>query len=373
MALQHYTSYLQQIEDGIKARYEAFKVGQRDVDDAAKLSRFFQILKQMSINKMSDKEIGYRNGSVAKADIQFDESGIFSQQAMEVIWNMLPKNAQGNISNLFFTIGGTAFEHQLDTMLTTILSNAAADPSVVEGGLTHTGAVTAQTLGSNLTMTALADDYAKRTMKRVADVFRGNANLNQQLVIQNRALKVDNQGVTITYNTSASPELIEIASLLSQAKFTAKNYTSRSWQDGLLVPRSKYESEIGFGATNLFKALFSSIKYLGLGDREAARAVFGGLNAIGSGSPRGAFAQEVFSHLRLMYEISGTGQFLEIDGQRVDMVARFLIYNDPTGQDIYVVSTGQLIYEAITQQQYNRNNLFGEVRLSKNLIRGLNK
>ena len=72
-----------------------------------------------------------------------------------------------------------------------------------------------------------------------------------------------------------------------------------------------------------------------------------------------------FSHLRFIYELRGSGL---LDNNNLVIPVKFLIYNDPSSDAIYVKSTASIILEALDKSTRG-NNLLGDIYLSASKVR----
>lgn len=84
-----------------------------------------------------------------------------------------------------------------------------------------------------------------------------------------------------------------------------------------------------------------------------------------SASPEEVFKH--FTHMRFMFELSGYGL---VDETGKPLFAKFLIYNDPAGDAIYVRDTASIILEEF-ERGASAANLFGEMLLSASRVNSL--
>ena len=68
--------------------------------------------------------------------------------------------------------------------------------------------------------------------------------------------------------------------------------------------------------------------------------------------------------MRFNYELRGTG-LLNSNGNSA--IAKYIIYNDPNGDTIYVRDTASLILEEMSKNK--QSNLFGNIVLSASRVR----
>ena len=95
---------------------------------------------------------------------------------------------------------------------------------------------------------------------------------------------------------------------------------------------------------------------------------FRGLSILnGSDRTYSATPEEVnihFSHMRFNYELRGTGL---LDSSGNSSIAKYIIYNDPNGDAVYVRDTASLILEEMNKNK--QSNLFGGITLAASRVR----
>lgn len=167
--------------------------------------------------------------------------------------------------------------------------------------------------------------------------------------------KPDVKGYTIDIKADPNPKMLEIYNLLKECVFSAKNYSSKTWDKDLkeLVENKKYTS-LGFGESKFYRSVYGSLSGLGYDNKTAISAVFAGNNRLKSGD-KSDTVREHFYHLRYLYEITGTGtrdiSNLELFGPEVN----FVVFNNPAGSGIYVKTAQSLIADMLkTQGTFNK-------------------
>lgn len=182
----------------------------------------------------------------------------------------------------------------------------------------------------------------------------------------NRSQKIDVLGYESTFTVSQDlPDLQSFVNLMKDATFSAKQYKSRRGS-GNISP-----SEIGLklGQTNIYKALTGSLSEVYSSTRDQ-RDIFyhgmqimtGPLKKTPSASPN--FVELHFSHLRFVYELRGTGLIDNTTGK--SGVVKYLIYNDPDSDNIFVKDTASIILENLEDRS---SNLFGAIYLSASKVK----
>ena len=124
--------------------------------------------------------------------------------------------------------------------------------------------------------------------------------------------------------------------------------------------------QLHLGDTNLYKPITGVISEVYSSVATQRRIFFRGMQILqGTKKPPSATENEVmihFTHMRFMYELRGTGI---IDSYGNKSVAKYIIYNDPTHDVIYVRDTASIILE---EMKKNRMNLFGGITLAASRV-----
>lgn len=171
---------------------------------------------------------------------------------------------------------------------------------------------------------------------------------------------VTGQNITLDFKYPIPFKVERLMTLMKDATISAKNYTSRTGN----TLDSKELSHIGLhmGATNLYKAVTGALSEIRMGHKQQTSFFFRGINTILNDSHgNGDLAKQHFSHLRFIYEIRGSG-LLGSDG--LVMPVKFLIYNDPYSDAIFVKDTASLILENIEKS----TNLFNTIIITANKV-----
>lgn len=175
--------------------------------------------------------------------------------------------------------------------------------------------------------------------------------------------KIDVKGYSINMEISKDlPFNIQrLMELMKDATFTAKNY--KSFKQGEFVDIN--EIGLHLGNTNLYKAVTGALSEIGAGHKQQQSIFYrGAYTYLGN---KHNLAQEVathFGHMRMIYELRGSG-LLDESGQHVTY-AKYLIYNDPSSDAIYVRDTASLLYEMIDS---NTSKLFGGISISAGKVK----
>lgn len=217
-------------------------------------------------------------------------------------------------------------------------------------------------------LTTIFDDNG--TKKNVTDLLKELAEKEQKRLstqVQGATGKVDISGKAVTLNYSKQlPSNVErLMELMKDATFSAKNYTSFNSFD---IHNKKDLSEIGLhlGNTNLYKAVTGALSELQMGYKQQTRFFFRGINTIlNNTNSYGSITAQHFAHLRFVYELRGSGL---LDENGLVMPVKYLIYNDPNSDAIYVKDTASIILEALDSAT-RQNNLLGDITLSASKVK----
>lgn len=216
----------------------------------------------------------------------------------------------------------------------------------------------------NMNLSNLADEAAEELIKKLADIEHKKAATQ----IGNATGKIDISGKAITLNyTKELPFSVErLLVLMKDATFSAKNYNSKAWSED-----SKKElSALGLhlGHTNLYKAVTGALSEVQMGHKQQASMFFRGMNTILYNNH--GYAEQTrthFNHLRFIYELRGSGL---LDQNGLVLPVKYLIYNDPSSDAIFVKDTASIILEAL-ESASRADNLLGEVSIAASKVQSI--
>lgn len=371
------STILQKIETQIRLQFLVKGRASADWKDAQKLQSFFRALKQLSMQAHAS-ELSYKGFDVEKSEMLGEAiETIVDAKTVQEIYDQIqlvnPKLALflNRSANKTDKNRGEQLEHDLARVIEAVAQKAIENwqPKTIDQHVT--GNITASNLRG------LPDQLSKEVLNKFREATKSAG--KKARAIGQTFMKVDVTGesLTITAEMHIDPKYAELIQLLSKARFTAKNYGSRSWQDlgnGQKGWGANTRTEIHFGNTGTVRVLNAMIGFLESGSnghnltlskREKEKLIYG-LATVLSGNTSNesliAQANSVWAKLRVIYEITGAGQIYK-DALNS---ANLLIYNDPTGDDFYVIPASALIQELI------ENSLPGlgkDVSISKSTIR----
>ena len=346
----HTTTFLNEVHAVMSAKYLTNK--DRDIAEAKKLQDFFQMLKRAAsdINTLPsnlDKELFQQ---LLDRTTQIFEKKIGSAKTKD-LFRRMGKNSYER---------GDIFERELSAVIQAVAEKASNKVSL--GGKEYE-IRTGQQTGS----TTLTDDLIQAFQEKLKEGFTKEKALKELQSasgeFQKRVqIKTDIQGISVEIDASMKGTPIEeIQQLLSQATFTAKSYAS----EGFNTQTQKME---------MINDLYPTIH---LGNSNPVRAVYGALTSLGynSSTATSAYAasshlikknnQKVINHiyhLRYLYELTGAGTKM-LTGEYKE--ARFLIYNDPATDNIYVKSSAEILAEVFNDGSNWNGDPFGGIVIYK--------
>ncbi len=176
--------------------------------------------------------------------------------------------------------------------------------------------------------------------------------------------KIDLNKATFSVNgklTLKSDFLTKVISLLNDATFTIKNYKNSE-------EAKAWGNRLKLGETNLLKAIVAELN-IAFPNRNDQKDIFyrGAQILVKTNKPPSATPETVgihFTHMRFAYELAGLGL---LDEQNNPLFAKYLIYNVPNSNEIYVKDTASLILD---QFESKYSNVFGTLYLQKSAARG---
>ena len=312
------SSYLKEIHEKMYREFvNSIKV-QEEIEKANALQTFFQNLKD-DFSKPSNLRSSINN---------------------QIISSILSQNPQLNPSLFFHHYGrkgGFTFEKEVARVIQAVTNEVAQSPVVkVQDLIIGQTTSSVQGLLEKHLLEPLTQDILKqvgtKTQKYIQDDLGQGS---KQLYLAEVDGKIDVKGYDLNINITESTELTKIYELLKDATFTAKNYSSLNKYGEKIL-----NDFIHLGKTNPYRALHSTLSYLGFDHQYVNDFLSRSFNAIKMGTKN---SQEIISHLyhlQYSYELSGAG--IDYKGQNLG-IAKYIIYNDPKSDKIYVKSTREII------------------------------
>lgn len=147
--------------------------------------------------------------------------------------------------------------------------------------------------------------------------------------------------------------------------FSGKTFTLKNYATYTSKLRSLDQIDIHLGNTNLYKSVTGGLSEILLDSQAQNTIYYRGMQILSGKSqdPDTASAETInahFAHLRFMYELRGSGLFT--NGKSAE--AEYIIWNDPSSQNIIVRSTRDIVARYID----NYTNAFSAVSISASLL-----
>lgn len=166
---------------------------------------------------------------------------------------------------------------------------------------------------------------------------------------------------TITATLEVNINIALLIELMKDATFSAKNYKSVSYKDGQSTIKDFEEIGLHLGNSNLYKAVLGALTEIQMSDDARKKFFYEGANIYLNGDSRASSVEKHFSDLRFIYELRGSGLL----GDAGLLPVKYLIYNDPTSDAIFVKDTATIILESFD----NSRSLFGGIQIPASRIR----
>lgn len=210
----------------------------------------------------------------------------------------------------------------------------------------------------------LADDTASGILQKLAEYE--NKKVSTKITKNTGKVDINGKSITLSYSKDLPFSIERLLVLMKDATISAKNYKSTSWANGQVSIKDLAEINLQLGHTNLYKAITGALSEVKLGHKQQHEIFYRGINTIINNSHGyGDITQLHFNHLRFIYELRGSGL---LDSNGLVMPVKYLIYNDPDSDAIFVKDTASLILE-ILQSSTRVNSLLGEVTLSASKVK----
>lgn len=207
----------------------------------------------------------------------------------------------------------------------------------------------------------LSEKKVENILKKIAE--KEGKRMSSEVTEASGKVDVSGKNITLNYTKELPIKVNRLMHLLKDATISAKSYSSNSYD----ITKKRDWTEIGLhlGDTNLYKAITGAVTEAGLGYKQATSFFFRGANHILSDDGYGEKTRLHFSHLRFIYELRGSGL---LDERGLIMPVKYIIYNDPSSDIIYVKDTASIILEAF-EKSYRNANLTGEISIAASKIR----
>lgn len=225
--------------------------------------------------------------------------------------------------------------------------------------------------GRKQTGTLATQSLTKEFNKDVTNILtqlaeREKVKLSTQVQDSSGKIDIDGENVYFDATKKINTNLDRLRALMKDATFSVKNYRS------LHLDKNNNMSTVALsgirlklGNTNLYKAITGALSEIGYSVKNQQAFFFRGITTMKNNNHGNAnITKEHFSHLRFIYELRGSG--LLKNG--ISTPVKYIIYNDPDSDDIFVRDTVSIIVE-ILQSEWHNDNLFKSITISANRVK----
>ena len=332
------------------------KIMQQGTEKMPITGNYFLNEYQALINTAFDLE---NQARISKGYSKLKSSGkLFTRQHYRI--NNLTQESYGTKS-----FADDIFEEEFASILAALDAIGTKNPIVEKINIYLTGE---QSSGTEA-MERVSKKLQQQTMdqiKKAAQKWAGK--VIQANIATNRAIKADINRVSTDLSYDLSGKIAQLHALTNGKTFSLKNYSAYN-QTNLETSDINYSNKsLGLGDSNLYKSITGSLGLI-MNGNAARKILYRGMQILAGESRKPdtdvpANIARHFAHLRFVYELSGAG-LLKQDGS-ISLVD-YIIYNDPSSENIAVRDTGSIILEEMNNK--NRTNLFsGEVELAASRI-----
>ena len=283
---------------------------------------------------------------------------LLDEEALSLIIESI-HNQQKNMKRIFSRggrIGGFQFERDLQRVITAVMENVSAEDIKIDKNQILIGAKSGniETIDADLEKWK-RDILEAIGMKTYTEVKAKNGRIIRKYYLPSVTGKIDVQGYKIDVRADANLKLLYLYSLLKDATFSAKSYSSISFK----TKQDLSETNIHLGNTNLYRAIVGSLTNLGYANGTATSAFYAGYNEIMKNKDD---VKQHFFHLKYIYELTGGG--IKYDGVDLGEV-KYLVYNDPASDGIYVKSTPEILADVLDGNIVFSGNLLSGISINK--------
>lgn len=252
------------------------------------------------------------------------------------------------------------FQEQLDTLLKTAAKMKGISTTVpmIQGQQKATSAAL-EKLSKEMETKIL--DTTKKAAKELEISVNRQKNAIGTSIVQTTG-KVDLKTPYFNVSGDASSFINRLLMAFSGHTFTLKNYATYTSK-----LRSLDEIDIHLGDTQIYKAVTGGLSEIYSKPQDQHTIYFRGMTILSGESENPDTAKpdvinQHFAHLRFMYELRGSG--LLSKESKASAEADFIIWNDPSSENIIVRSTRAMVAKYID----NYKNAFSAVDISASLF-----
>lgn len=265
---------------------------------------------------------------------------------------------QHRYNQTFKTGADDIFEEDMAAILATIGSKTDIE-ELGDIEIYLVGGKTATSRNVNFVKKA-TEVFEKQVIDITNEMAEKSGSRNRVKEIKSSVHKTDIIGypAQVEFKLDVHPKIARLAELMKDATFSAKNYKSTSYQDGKTTIKDFEELNLHLGNTNLYRAVTGALSEIKMTEEARMEFYFRGANIYLTN--KYGIADEVEKHfgdLRFIYELRGSGLMTD---NGIMLPVKYLIYNDPDSEAIFVRDTASIILESFEKSR----NLFGSINIS---------
>ena len=344
----HTNVFLNEVHAKVNQKYLAMREG-GDVEQAKKLQDFFQNLKMAAQNIDSIPDTTTRllySSLLNEIEEQINKNFKKGTKITTLFRKQRSSQSQGDV-----------FERELTSIIQAIAYKASNGVQLPASSI-HVG----QQTGTTTLTDEIVEEIKQGIVQGLSEeqAFQ-NATAGVKYFQKRVAIKTDVQGVHVDIAAGTDVNLAEIQKLLENATFSAKSYASQSYnsQAKKIEVLNEVYPNIHLGSSNPYRAVYGALTSLNYDPRTSVSAYCAARNLTKTGT------QNVINHiyhLRYVYELTGAGT-RNLSG--LVREARFLIYNDPSSDKIYVKSTAEILLDVFKTPPDWNGDPFGGISIKK--------
>lgn len=217
-------------------------------------------------------------------------------------------------------------------------------------------------VGNTSALVNLPSDIGKELVHELVNNMKNKLSIKKatrlinEIKANSRTGKTDVVGYNeeLVVNAKISPQFEEFIRLFTSVRLSIKNYKGNT------------SYQIHLGKSLPFKAMYGALIDLGYDNKSAIHIYCHARSSYQKHQHTTARNNDIF-HLRYAYELTGSGLSSILDGAGQNFLdsADYLVYNDPTSDNIFVKSTKQMINEILTNKNLNITNPWLGIYVSK--------
>lgn len=318
---------LETVHRQMMAKYLVTSELEKDKKDAQDIQRFFR-----KLNKEFEK----------------GDTNLISNLAYRSIAEQI-KTQHSQLKHLFKVKSGTDFEKRIWYILEGVV-NAAVKETQHEAIDTNI-ILTAKQTGSTFDLKDFESEIAQQVLQKSGvktTRYLQKENTSKDLYLANVQRKSDISMVDVSISGEETSQVLKIYNLLKGSTFSLKNYDSNIRQ----YAKDWWTKGLKLGGASFVRSIGASLSSLGYEPDD----IFNLLKNNQEKYQIDKNIQNHFDHLAFIYELTGGG--MRLKNNKLEY-AKFLIFNDPSGQ-IYVRSSRELLKKMFDEQMVISESVNGK-------------